>query len=189
MEKLIINKSRLTGAFYKLAVEFNEYYSKECTGYRASNIQYYAEQAMNHPSDILLFNGNYKELFDNELSDTYKTIISRMFDDLFNGVISVSENYKVMINEDKLIDIFEKIVDKTNKAYSEFVDEDETCYNQIVTICYVSNMFIFDDTFEQVVDDVLDFDISKMLCRTVDKMFKGIIEVIETELYEDTTTK
>lgn len=185
MKKLIINKPRLTSAFHKLAYEFNNFYAHECD---RNVLQYYTTQAMKHPSDILLFNGNYRKLFDNELSDTYKNVISRMFDNMFNGIISVSQNYKIEINESELIDIFENMVYKTNEAYKEFVDEDELNYNILVTVCYVHNIFTYDDEFDLLSWDILTIDIREMLCETINKMFKGIVEVIETELYEEDTT-
>lgn len=185
MKKLILNKPRLTNTFYKLTTEFNNFYSHECD---RDVVQYYTEQATKHPSDILLFNGNYKKMFDNELSDTYKNAISRMFDELFNGIISVSQNYKVVINESTLIDIFENLVHKTNEAYSEFGDDDEINYNLIVTICYVHNIFTYDDTFDQLSWNILTIDVRELLCETINRMFKGIIELIETELYEEDTT-
>lgn len=185
MKKLILNKSRLTGAFYKLASEFNNFYSHECD---RDVLQYYTTQAMKHPSDILLFNDTYKDMFNNELSDTYKNAISRMFDELFNGIIDVSQNYKIVINESILIDVFENMVYETNEAYKTFNDECEIDYNLIVTICYVHNIFTFDDTFDQLSWNILTVDIRKLLCETVDRMFKGIIELIETSFYEEEDT-
>lgn len=183
MKKLIINQYRLENVFYTLTTTANRFY----TTLSQDQAGYYIAQATKHPSDLLLFNDTYKDMFNNELSDTFKVIISRAFDDLFEDVVEFAVNNKVSVDTEILNNIFKIMINEANKAYSDYC-EDEECYNQIVTITHVHNLFTFDDEFSDVMWNMLDNSIRDDVFRVLDKMFKGVVEIIETAFYEEEDT-
>lgn len=87
---------------------------------------------------------------------------------------------KLKINEQKLLEVMKGLVNEANKCYSDY-DEDEEAYNQVVTVTNTSNLFSFMNNFDKLYNS-MDDKTSNILANILDKTFKGIVEVVDTDL-------
>lgn len=87
---------------------------------------------------------------------------------------------KLKINEQKLLEAMKGLVNEANECYSDY-DEDEEAYNQVVTVTNTSNLFCFVNDFDELYDS-MDAKTANILANILDKTFKGIVEVVDTDL-------
>lgn len=89
---------------------------------------------------------------------------------------------KLVLNKERLLNVFQKLVDSCNDCYSSY-GEDEECYNQVVTITNVSNLLTIYRDFDDLTD-VLTIEGYDAVADCFDKLLKGILEVVDTDLEE-----
>lgn len=87
---------------------------------------------------------------------------------------------KLKINDQKLLEVMKGLVNEANECYSGY-NEDEEAYNQIVTVTNTSNLFSFMNDFDKLYNSMDDKTLN-ILANILDKTFKGIVEVVDTDL-------